>query len=177
VTAAVLVNDRMLAGGKPGAAAWKSRDPEEMRRLTTLAEAAIGYDPARGDQISVENISFEDNDGHPAAGLGERVLKAVGQSEALLKYATILAAMLGLILFVIRPIAAKGQAHPALTASAAATGTAGGGEMALPTVTAEELVLEAQKKRAQSLHDGVVESIKSDPAMSARLLHSWIHAE
>jgi len=176
VTAAILVNDRQTGAGKADAV-WKPRDPEEMKRLTILAEAAIGYDPARGDQISVENISFEDNNGHSAAAFSERLLKAVGQSEVALKYATILAAMLGLILFVIRPIAVKTRPRPALTAGTAAAGTAAGEDPALPTVSAEELALEAQKKRAQSLHDGVVESIKSDPAMSARLLHSWIHAE
>jgi hypothetical protein len=40
-----------------------------------------------------------------------------------------------------------------------------------------ELLIEAQKKRAQTLHDGVIEKINSDPALSSRLLHSWIHAE
>ena len=52
-----------------------------------------------------------------------------------------------------------------------------GMDPALASMAAEELVLEAQKKRAQTLHDGVIGSIKSDPALSARLLHSWIRAD
>jgi len=185
VTAAVLVNDRMAAPpGKSGAAVWKPRDPEEMKRLTMLAQAAVGFDPGRGDQISVENISFDGNRGTPQPGLPERLLAGAGQSPALLKYATILAAMLGLIFFVLRPIAAKGSPAtvagalgPGASAEAVAAAVAAGADPALASVAAEELVLEAQKKRAQTLHDGVIESINGDPALSSRLLHSWIHAE
>ena len=39
------------------------------------------------------------------------------------------------------------------------------------------MAIEAQRKRAQSLHDGVIESINNDPGLSSRLLQSWIHAE
>jgi flagellar M-ring protein FliF len=178
VTAAVLVNDRMTGSGKQ--TAWKPRDPEEMKRLTMLAEAAIGLDQGRGDQISVENISFQDN-GAPEVSLPERLLRGVGQSEALLRYGTVLAAMLGLILFVVRPIAAR--ALPAMAAAlppgaAAAETAAQRPEGALAGETdGQRLVIEEQRRRAQSLHDGVVESIKDDPALSARLLQSWIHAE
>jgi flagellar M-ring protein FliF len=186
ITAAVVVNDRMAApAGKSGAAAWKPRDAEEMKRLTLLAEGAVGYDAARGDQITVENISFDDNRPRPAPGLPERLLAGAGQSQALLKYGTILAAMLGLIFFVIRPIAvgSRPAARPELAAGAAKGGAKGkegaakGKEAALPPVSGEDLAIEAQKKRAQSLHDGVIESINADPGLSARLLHSWIRAE
>jgi flagellar M-ring protein FliF len=188
ITAAILVNDRMTAGGGKAPPAWKPREAEEMKRMTMLAQGVIGYDQGRGDQISVENISFDDNRGVPAPTFAERMLKGASQSEALLKYATILAAMLGLILFVIRPIAARGKPGTVPAALAAgAAGKAGAGKAAelpgaaaeagLPPLAAGDLILEAQRKRAQSLHDGVVETIKSDPALSSRLLHSWIHAD
>jgi flagellar M-ring protein FliF len=178
VTAAVLINDRMAPGPGGKGALWKPRDPEEIKRLTALAQAAIGFDPGRGDQISVENISFEDNNGPPAPGLSQRLLKGVGQSEALLRYGTILAAMLGLIFFVIRPIAARAAPRAALGPGAAKAGAAKAGAEPAPALAdGGELLIEAQKKRAQTLHDGVIEKINSDPALSSRLLHSWIHAE
>jgi flagellar M-ring protein FliF len=180
ITAAIVINDRMTAGpGKAGAAVWKPRDPEEMKRLTMLAQGAIGYDAARGDQISVENIAFDENRGSAGPSLPERLLEGASQSQALLKYGTILAAMLGLIFFVLRPIAARSQpaAVPAALGPGERASAAKGQEAALPPLSSEELALEAQKKRAQSLHDGVIESINADPATSARLLHSWIHAE
>ena len=110
ITAAVLVNDRMAFmphGGGSASVSWRPRDPEEMKRLTALAQGVIGYDAGRGDQISVENISFDENRGAPAPGFGQRLMEGAAQSQALLKYGTILAAMLGLIFFVIRPIAAR----------------------------------------------------------------------
>ncbi len=175
VTAAILVNDRLGAPeGKAKQGSWKPRDPEEMKRLTALAQAAIGFDQARGDQISVENISFEEN-GAPPPSLPDRLLKGLGQSDTLLKYGTILAAMLGLIFFVIRPITARTtplKVKGALPAAAAAAKPDG-----VAPVDAEDLAFEAQKKHAQSLHDGVIETINSDPALSSRLLHSWIHAD
>jgi flagellar M-ring protein FliF len=146
-----------------------------MKQLTMLAQGAIGYDAGRGDQISVENISFDENRGRPTQSLPERLLAGASGSQALLKYATILAAMLGLIFFVIRPIAARGQ--PMAAQAALGAGGAPGQEAVLPVFSSEDLVLEAQKKRAQTLHDGVIESINSDPALSAKLLHSWIYSE
>lgn len=187
VTAAILINDRMVpASGKGKPETWRPRDADEIKRLTLLAQAAIGFDPARGDQISVENISFEDNAGRPSPGLPERLLRSMGQSESLLRYGTILAAMLGLILFVIRPIAARARPAPAPAAQAAlppgAPGAAGAAQAdgaAAAALEAEPaaILIEAQKKKAQSLHDGVIEKIKGDPELSSRLLHSWIHAE
>ncbi|AXC09523.1 Flagellar M-ring protein FliF [Acidisarcina polymorpha] len=180
VTAAILVNDRKMAmSGKSKQTTWQPRNPEEMKRLTMLAQAAIGYDTSRGDQISLENISFDDNNAPPPPSLPERLLKSAGRSEPLLRYATILAAMLGLVFFVIRPIAAKTKP---LKAQAAFSPGAGPGASSrpgpeLPEAKAEELLLETQKKRAQSLHEGVVAIINRDPALSSRLLHSWIHVE
>ncbi len=176
VTAAILVNDRMTTvSGKSGASAWKPRDAEEMKQLTMLAQGVIGYDAARGDQISVENISFDGNRGAPTPSLSARLLEDAGESQALLKFATILAAMLGLIFFVIRPIAARGQSQAAR--AAIGKGGAPGQEAMLPVFSSEDMVLEVQKKRAQTLHDGVIERINEDPALSAKLLHSWIYSE
>jgi flagellar M-ring protein FliF len=177
ITAAIVVNDRMTSGPGKSGGAWKPRDAEEMKRLTLLAQGAIGYDAARGDQISVENIAFDENRGGSGPSVAERLLEGLGESQALLKYGTILAAMLGLIFFVLRPIAARSQPAAQAMLGAGATPSANGQEGALPVISSEELALEAQKKRAQSLHEGVIESINGDPALSARLLHSWIHAE
>ena len=147
-----------------------------MKRLTGLAEAAIGFDTTRGDQASVENITFEDNSAPQPPGLPERLWKGVSQSEALLKYGTILAAMLLLIFFVLRPAAAKTRAGVAKAALPA--GAKPGAVSAVePEAQAEQVLIERQKQRAQLLHESVVEEVKRDPALSSRLLQSWIHAE
>ena len=62
LTAAIVVNDRMLrAPGKGTAAQWQARSTDELRDLTSLAQAAVGFDAARGDVVSVQDISFEEN--------------------------------------------------------------------------------------------------------------------
>jgi flagellar M-ring protein FliF len=38
------------------------RTPEEMQKLGALVRAAIGFDRDRGDQLSVENIAFDDTE-------------------------------------------------------------------------------------------------------------------
>ena len=63
LTAAVVVNDRQVvdASGKQQKTTWKPRSPEEMRRLEDLAQAAVGYDQKRGDQVVMQNIAFDSN--------------------------------------------------------------------------------------------------------------------
>ncbi len=38
------------------------RSPEEMQKLTSLIQAALGFDQERGDQLTVENIAFDDTE-------------------------------------------------------------------------------------------------------------------
>ena len=50
LTAAVLINYRRSGEGKQ--VVWQPRIPEEMKRLTDLAQSAVGFDASRGDQVS-----------------------------------------------------------------------------------------------------------------------------
>ncbi len=75
VTAAVVVNDRMATEGtgKAMKTVWKPRSPEEMHRLEELAQAAVGFDAKRGDQVVIENMSFSGNAPEPPAPLLDKV--------------------------------------------------------------------------------------------------------
>ena len=60
ISMAVVVDDKM---GEPtaegqAAAAGEPRSPEEMERLASLVRATIGFNPERGDVVTVENVSF-----------------------------------------------------------------------------------------------------------------------
>ena len=62
---AVLVDDAPANAdteedGAAGGAPRRARDTDEMRQIEALVAAAVGLDPARGDQLTVENISFEE---------------------------------------------------------------------------------------------------------------------
>ena len=62
---AVLVDDAPANAdteedGVAGGAPRRARDTAEMRQIEALVAATVGLDPARGDQLTVENISFEE---------------------------------------------------------------------------------------------------------------------
>jgi flagellar M-ring protein FliF len=172
ITAAVLINQRMIANGRQVSS--QPRSPEEMRRLADLAQAAIGYDVSRGDTVSVQDLPF-DTQTTPAPPLSQRLLEAATSSAPLLKYGSILLAMLALLFFVARPVLAAIQPHnsPALPAPATSIALEAGDE----PPTADQLSAEKQKQHMQLVFDHVTDHLRREPAQSTRLLQSWIHTE
>jgi flagellar M-ring protein FliF len=176
VTAAVLINHRMVINGKQ--ISWQSRTPEEMQHLTELAQAAIGFDNVRGDTVSVEDMAFEDNSAHPPATAMQQFLTGAAQSESLWKYGALLLALLCLIFFVVRPAMRKSTLPENVAAAQMpAEAQLSSGEEAVPLPDSNEEVAELQKKRAQLVFDAVAEHLRREPAQTTRLLQSWIHTE
>ena len=181
LTAAVLINDRRVVNGKQ--VSWKPRSADEIKQLTDLAQSAIGFDAARGDQVDVEEMAFDDNGGVPQEPLGQRILGLAGQSESLLRYGTILTALLVFFFFVARPAlrtlaspAARRSPSPAAGAPAISTASAAPAE--LPGhLTPEQQAAEQKKLRAQTVFEQVSDHVKREPAQSTRLLESWIRSE
>jgi len=56
LTVAVLVNDKQSGTGD--SVRFEKRTPEEIARLDTLVRNAVGFDAARGDQVSVVSVPF-----------------------------------------------------------------------------------------------------------------------
>jgi flagellar M-ring protein FliF len=48
----------------------KARDPQEIQKIQALVAAAVGLDPARGDQLTVENIAFDERVEEPMSEPG-----------------------------------------------------------------------------------------------------------
>jgi flagellar M-ring protein FliF len=62
VSVAVVIDNRTkVTTGNDGKeqTAQEPRTPEEMKKYRDLVSAAIGFNPERGDQLTVENISFQ----------------------------------------------------------------------------------------------------------------------
>lgn len=173
ITAAVLINQVLVKGKQPS---WQARSPEQMKHLTELAQAAVGYDVTRGDVVSVEDLPF-DEQATPEAPFNERLLRTASQAEPLLKYGTILLVIIGLLFFVVRPVMRRVQqapSTPVLTKPSDALLAAGSAE----TVSGpEKIVLDQQRLQAQNVFDSVTDHLRREPAQSTRLLQSWIHAE
>ncbi len=174
ITAAVLINHRMNASGSQ--ISWQPRTPEEMKQLTELAQTAIGFDGTRGDQVSVEDVAFEDNSA-PAMGPMQQFLAQAARSADLWKYGVLLIALLCLIFFVVRPAmrAQKPAEKLIATPNTGAVLPQSGESPALVEAADEAMMLE--KKRAQAMFDTVTEHLRQEPAQATRLLQSWIHSE
>lgn len=59
--AVVIDDERVASTDQDGQIHYKAkrRDAGELRKIQNLVSAAVGYNPNRGDQLTVENISFE----------------------------------------------------------------------------------------------------------------------
>ena len=76
LTAAIVVNDRMMQPAAKGkAAVWQNRSADELRNLTALAQAAVGFDATRGDMLTVEDLAFDENRATPPVSpVGQAVI-------------------------------------------------------------------------------------------------------
>ena len=190
VSAAVLVNDRSITEGtgKLEHSVWRPRSSEEMHRLEQLAQAAVGYDPQRGDQVVMENVSFSTNAPAPSPRPVEKIMEEAG---ALLRtqpelMRTLVIALCGVLLvfLVLRPVAKQVTAtlrEPAMLPANIAT-TAG---LSVSDVqkfeldaAAEEGIPPIQNRsrslRQQGIFDSVAEHIRREPGQSTRVIEAWI---
>ncbi len=176
LTAAIVVNDRMVrAPAKGTAGQWQARSPDELHNLTSLAQAAVGFDASRGDVVSVQDLSFEENHAQAVPSVSAQVLTKVESSPVLVKYLSLLIGLMVVLYFGVRPAlgklasATKGAPHELSRGANAA------GHLALPSV--EAALPDPERVRAQEIFEQVTGQIKSEPAQSSRLLQSWIHSD
>jgi flagellar M-ring protein FliF len=179
LTAAVVVNDRMQAGPgqKDKAASWQPRTAEELRTLTALAQAAVGFDTARGDVVTVQDLSFDENRNAAPASLLSQVLEALERSPVLVKYATLLLGLALMILLVLRPALGRARQPVVVPAKAAVAELAAPSAQQPALLTTEQAAQDVERERVQRVFDQVTDTLKRDPAQSSRLLQSWIHSE
>ena len=169
-TIAVLINDRREATGHGRLGAQVPWTSDQMKRITQLAQAAVGYDASRGDVISVENLSF---DSAPEAGesVADRALNTA-KSLDLPRYGAALIGLLALILLVIRPVtrSLRSAALPAPGGLISVTD-------ALPQEAAQSLPSHEPRHLRDSVFQRVTASVVADTAQSARLLHMWLESD
>ncbi|NYF80339.1 flagellar basal-body MS-ring/collar protein FliF [Granulicella arctica] len=194
ITAAVLVNDRMVTegAGKLEHTAWKPRSGEEMHRLEELAQAAVGFDSRRGDQVVMQNVSFSSNqpESRPTP-----LNKAFEEAKGILRaqpglLRTVMMGICGLllVLFVLRPAVRQVTA----TLSEPMMLTSSDSDLmpqliAPPAEDKDEESHDASERIEQlmeprvrvlgprdAIYDYVAASVRRDAAQSTRLLEAWI---
>jgi flagellar M-ring protein FliF len=182
MTAAIVVNDRLMrAASKKSAAEWQPWPPDALRNLTMLAQAAVGFDANRGDVLTVEDLSFDDNRAPMQASAADRVLATAENSPILIKYFAFLLALLVVLAFGVRPALKLSGSTPKEPSKKQAGKQAGElrAENTIPLVLSaqEPIAMDPERMRAQEIFEQVTGHLKREPTQSSRLLQSWIHSD
>jgi flagellar M-ring protein FliF len=111
ITVAVLVND-VVVTAEDGSQTSTPRPQEELDVLRELVAAAIGFDEARGDTITLRSLAFQ-----PAADAGTLVESGMLPRldwTSIVQMALLAAVIIVIALFVLRPVlmARRAQADP-----------------------------------------------------------------
>jgi flagellar M-ring protein FliF len=190
IDAAVIVDDATVAkvvDGKTEQVRQK-RTPEEMKQIEELTRAAIGFDAKRGDQVVVQNLSFQVL---PApklepVPLPERVLRLTDKWMGVLRLAGLFALFALVYWVLLRPLKnqvitslrqmPKLAAEPvaAIGAVGAKMGEALGTPAELQEFESELQVTNSEVKRVVMLKRNLVDKVKSEPEAAGRLVENWI---
>ncbi len=156
----------------------KARSAEEIERIHKLVAAAVGFEEDRGDQLTVENISFEEPAPaapEPPKTVMQRVTTAVQSNQAQelgRALGVILLAILAFFLF-LKPLMNKALV-PAATMSLPAIPGGGG----LPTVGSLEQQADGaigrEQRKLPALTRTAAKLADDEPETVARLVRSWI---
>jgi flagellar M-ring protein FliF len=175
LTVAVVVNDRLITESAKGhPSQWQARSADELRNLTTLAQAAVGFDGSRGDMVSVQNMSFDDNRAGVPQGTPAQLLSKIQAAPELVKYGCLLLGTAILVFFGVRPALRQLLISPKHMTSAIAERADTMQELVQPASVA---LPDPNRIRNQEIFERVSRQVKGEPTQSSRLLQSWIHSE
>jgi flagellar M-ring protein FliF len=180
LTAAIVVNDRLLQpAGKGRAAQWQPRSAEEVHNLTVLAQAAVGFDSTRGDVLQVEDLAFEGNRLQQPVSLPGQLLATAENSPVVIKYAALLVGLLVVMLFGVRPALSGARSARAGKGAARGGGKELPGKVEAPPALRppESAEVDPERVRMQEIYEQVTGHLKREPTQSSRLLQSWIHSD
>ena len=194
ITAAVLIDDAVetRGSGRRAEEIRRKRTPEEMQQLEELARAAIGFDPDRGDFLSMQNLSFQIlpfEEPVPPTPL-EKVLQLIERYMVVLRYLALGLLFILVYLLLLRPVKKEvlatfrklpAQLKPPPQPKAALAAGATGGELSskpdeLSSVNLEQELnnTTSEVKRTVMLKRHLVDKVKKEPVGSSRLIQNWI---
>jgi flagellar M-ring protein FliF len=194
ISAAVLVDDAVEVSTVNGrkVETQRKRSSEEMKQILDVATMAIGIDAARGDRITVQNLSFvafpDETEFHPT--WNTRVVRVVQDWSTLLKYLGIIAVCFVFYLTFLKPlrnrvVASFAESKPALAGGRVhdalpdiAQGRDRGDRSAfgnpLADISHELSEGTSDVKRAVVLKRHLVDKIKTEPVAASRLIEDWV---
>jgi len=182
IAAAILVDDVIVElrsdNGKTQETRRK-RTAEEMKQIEELAKAAVGFDAKRGDQFSLQNISFlvPTMELPVAPGKLQKIGNYAERWVWLLRYAGIVALFAMVYVLILRPVKKQVLNILQLPAASATDGTtpktaalaqaAAGmlpGALGAPQEVSEAVAL----KRELSAR------VREDPELAGRVVQNWM---
>jgi flagellar M-ring protein FliF len=182
IAAALLVDDAVDTKQENGkqVESRRRRTPDELKQIEDIAKAAIGFDAARGDIISVQNLTFarEPVEAPVAASAVQKVRTTLNDWSGVVRYFVIVCLFGTVYWFLLRPM--KKQALlafrevPSRLATAAKKSTAATVSAPIENVTPELLADTPEAKQTLALKRHVMDKVKSEPASASRLVQSWL---
>jgi len=178
ISAALLIDDAVETQQANGKATEtrRKRTPEELKQIEALAAAAIGFDEKRGDTLAVQNLSFQQSAQQtpvPPSKV-ERIRVVVNDWSSLIRYAVIFVLFILTYVLLLRPI--KKQALTAFSQLPDKSAAQLKAEMAASQVqgSSEVMTLSDAERRSMGLQKQLAEKAKSEPAVTGRLVQSWL---
>ena len=178
ISAALLIDDAVetqQANGK-STETRRKRTPEELKQIEALAAAAIGFDEKRGDTLAVQNLSFQQSAQQtpvPPSKV-ERIRVVVNDWSSLIRYAVIFVLFILTYVLLLRPI--KKQALSAFSQLPDKSAAQLKAEMVASQVqgSSEVMTLSDAERRSMGLQKQLAEKAKGEPAVTGRLVQSWL---
>jgi flagellar M-ring protein FliF len=162
------------ANGQPRLA-FVGRSPEQLKALEDIVKKAVGYDEARGDQITVSNTPFAND----LATAGDGATMGMRWLEVLQNYQRTLVNVLLMVLvffFVLRPLLKKVQqikfepSPPQLPHRPAGALSATAGVAGEQFLEAPELALDS----STGMRERTLKLVEHDPEKAKDILKTWL---
>lgn len=174
ITAALIVDDavvRKLGSKQTWTETRTKRSTQELQQIQTLAANAIGVDTARGDLITVQNLSFTTSDSLevPKPSAFERARKGIMENATELRYLMLLVLFALAYVLMIRPL----QQSFMSTKVELPTGPELPGSTPAPALP-EPVSSKTDMSHALALKEQVIQQATAEPANSVRVIQAWL---
>jgi flagellar M-ring protein FliF len=176
LTAAVLLDDAIERKQERGK--WvethHKRTPEELKTISEIAQAAIGFNSARGDVISVQNLGFD----HPVAAeippitLADKARQGIIDYSSVIRYAGLFVLFLLVYMLILRPIQKRALAAPNPLLANSRVPIMAESEAGATGESVAGLAL-----RSQALRKQLAEFVKAEPESSTNAVRAWLREE
>jgi len=176
ITAAVLVDD--VTERKQVNSKWvelhHKREPEDLKLISDLAQAAIGFNSVRGDVISVQNLAFEHADAEDVAPatMAEKARKDLNDYSSEVRYGVLLVLFLIVYLLMIRPIQKR-----VLAVSNALPAPIHTDQLSEPGLVAIADSPAILAQRSMLLKKQLAEYVRTEPESSVTAVRTWLQEE